>query len=224
METVAKKPNYVGGGVIAAVAFAFLRALSIHQPLPTTNASNAPLAETHLAYSYSLVGKQVIVHATGQIGPNEADDFGAWRKSLTPEQQASFKQGNVTFALDSEGGIISGALAMADLLKHNKADTIVPNGATCASACVMVWGAGAHKTASKTARIGVHSARTAIGSGVDSADGTVLMARKLAEESAPPNVVVALTTTSSNDMRWLKYDDAIAWGATILDKNGEPES
>ena len=127
METVAKKPNYAGGGVIAAVAVAFLRALSIHQPLPTTTASNAPLAETHLAYSYSLVGKQVIVHATGQIGPNEANNFGAWRKSLTPEQQASFKQGNVTFALNSEGGIIGGALrdgrpAQAQQGRHHRAE------------------------------------------------------------------------------------------------------
>jgi hypothetical protein len=53
---------------------------------------------------------------------------------------------------------------------------------------------------------------------------TVAMARTLADEKAPPVVIAAVTTTSSSDMHWLTADDAVAWGATILDKNGQPEN
>ena len=133
-----------------------------------------------------------------------------------------------TLVLDSKGGNIEGAQKMMNWVKDNQIDTIVPNGATCASACVMIWGARAHKTIWSTSKIGVHGASAYVASNDErvsvEAIGTVTMARALADEKAPPAVVAAVTTTASSDMHWLTADEAAAWGSTVLDKDGNPES
>jgi hypothetical protein len=37
-------------------------------------------------------------------------------------------------------------------------------------------------------------------------------------------VIAAVATTPSSDIHWLEADDVVAWGATILDKNGQAEN
>jgi ATP-dependent protease ClpP protease subunit len=223
-------PKTAAFAFVGACAFAFVLVTlysmgGSSQPL---RSATSQYDDGGLTYSYSRIGDRAMIHATGKISFNEADAFNAWTASLPAEQQASIRVGMTTLVLDSNGGNIEGATKMMNWVKDNQIDTIVPNGATCASACVMIWGAGAHKTIWSTSKIGVHGASAYIASNDQrvavEALGTVAMARTLAGEKAPPAVVAAVTTTSSSDMHWLTADDAVAWGATILDKDGNPES
>jgi hypothetical protein len=96
-----------------------------------------------LAHSYDIIADRVIIHAKGYIALDEANAVNTWRHSLSVESQKAMKIGHITVALDSPGGSIAGAEDFMQWVKDNKIDTIVPNGATCASACVMIWGAAA---------------------------------------------------------------------------------
>ena len=53
--------------------------------------------------------------------------------------------------------------------------------------------------------------------------GTVIIARMLAAERAPANVVAAVTTTDKTDVHWLTADDVVSWGGVMLDKDGTPQ-
>jgi hypothetical protein len=213
----------------AALAFAVCRAMATSHPESATataqTPSPVPVGMEHvgpLAYSYDLVGDTMIIHAKGAIAYHEADAFNAFRKTWAP-------LGNIkhtTLALDSQGGSIAGAADMTDWVKANHVDTVVANGANCASACVMVWGAGVHKSVGVKGRIGVHS-----GSSSNPNDknydavanaATLFMAKAIASEGAPATVVAAATTTESADIHWLTYEDVVAWKATVLDETGQP--
>jgi hypothetical protein len=106
-----------------------------------------------------------------------------------------------------------------DMSKTNRVSTVVDNGSVCASACVMVWGAGAKKAPGMTGRLGVHGA--SFGDNTDASQGTILMARILADQKAPATVIATVAVTSGKDMHWLGIADAKAWGAILFDKDGK---
>jgi hypothetical protein len=126
---------------------------------PAPAAPVAQAAPKPITYSYSRISSgRVMIHASGEFSLNEADNFNAWRATLTQEQRDSMRIGAITLVLDSSGGINGGARSLADWVRDNKADTIVPNGSVCTSAYVMIWGAGYRKAAGAGSHIGVHSA------------------------------------------------------------------
>jgi ATP-dependent protease ClpP protease subunit len=177
-----------------------------------------------LAYSYDIIGDRIIIHAKGAISDDEVTAFNAWWKTLPPHAAERMRVGTITLALDSPGGMIDGARHMTDWVKENKVDTVVPNGATCASSCVMIWGAGEHKFAGENAQIGVHGASSMLASNdakVADAQGTLFVARTLADEKAPATVIAAVATTPPSDVHWLIPADLVAWGTTMIDKDGK---
>ena len=93
-----------------------------------------------LTYSYDIVDGRVIVHAKGNIALAEADAFNAWKDTLP---DGVLRRGALLISLNSPGGSVAGALDFAKKwIKDNKVDTVVANGATCASACALIWGRG----------------------------------------------------------------------------------
>ena len=60
--------------------------------------------------------------------------------------------------LNSAGGNLLEALKLADIVRFAKVATNVAGNATCASACFLVYAAGATKFANYTAQVGVHGA------------------------------------------------------------------
>jgi ATP-dependent protease ClpP protease subunit len=191
---------------------------TVEVPKPTPGADS-------LAYSYDIIADRVIIHAKGRINLDEADNLNEWRDSLPVESQKAMRIGHITLSLDSPGGSVVGTESIMDWVKDNKVDTVVANGATCASACVMIWGAGAYKTASVHDHIGVHGGSSAVATNDDEkaaieALATLAMARAIAAEKAPVTLVAAITTTSSEDMYWLKEADVMLWGGVVTDENG----
>jgi hypothetical protein len=181
---------------------------------------------TPMTYTYSKVGDRVMIYVKGEFALNEGERFDAWRATLTKEQNSSFRAGAVTFVFDSDGGIIGGASVMGEWIKKNRVDTLVPKDAICASACVLAWGAGYRKAVSVDAHMGVHGASSIetdpAKKAAEEAAGTLFMARALAAEKAPPNLIAAVSTTGAKDIHWMVADDAVAWGAVMLDEDDKP--
>jgi hypothetical protein len=220
----------VASGFAAALAFAVCRALATSHPETTWTAqppSPVPVGMEHMGpldYSYDVIGDTMVIHAKGMIAYNENEAFNAFRETWANRPRGAVK--HLTLALDSSGGSIAGAAAMTEWVKANHVDTVVANGASCASACVMVWGAGVHKSVGVNGRIGVHN-----GSSTDPNDNdkdahgaaaTVFMAKTIASEGAPPSVIAAAATTDASAIHWLNHDDVVAWKATVIDENGRP--
>ena len=107
-------------------------------------------------YSYRLIGSDtVVIDATGEIGPDEARMLASWIMTFPPDV------GNrpySAFVLDSNGGNPFRAYAIAEVLRKKNVNTGVAENGVCASACVIIWGAGLHKSVSASSRVGVHGA------------------------------------------------------------------
>jgi hypothetical protein len=187
----------------------------------TVSACTTPAPAAGLAYTYEVAEHGwLIIHAKGDIAEHEAARFKTWSSTLPDDVKARIRAGAMVLDLDSQGGVIAGANEMTAWVKDNKVYTAVDNGSTCASACVMIWGAGDKKVVGVNGKIGVHGASFDDKS-IDASAFTVLMARTLANENAPAQVIAAVATTSARDMHWLDTSDAVAWGAMIIGKDGQ---
>jgi hypothetical protein len=188
-----------------------------------------------MTYAYHAVGKDtLVIDAKGDIGPDAGKIFAAW---LQAQPKDAMNRPHFAMILDSHGGNPFGAFDVGEAIRKNGGNTGVAENGQCASACVLLWAAGVQKSASLTSKIGVHGAyfdKTAVKAPTkEAADDaknaplfeatwTLEIAQQLKMYGAPDHVVVQAIMTPSKDMYWLTADDAKAWGATILDKKGQP--
>jgi hypothetical protein len=129
-------------------------------------------------YSYRVIGRQIVIDASGQIESDEADRLFNWISA----QRWGHRRAS-TLVFDSRGGVMHGGWEMASVVARFGLNTGVAHGGMCASACVIAWAAGVHKSSATDAQIGVHSARyrdgeIASGDTLDEADWRARQCRR----------------------------------------------
>jgi hypothetical protein len=121
--------------------------------------------------------------------------------------------------LNSSGGNLLEAVKIADIVRQGKIATAVLSGATCASACFVIFAAGNEKYAHYSSMIGVHGASDRSGrETVESGAATVSMARIVRELGVPPPIVGKMVVTPPDQVVWLGPNDLRSMGTTILGK------
>ena len=121
--------------------------------------------------------------------------------------------------LNSPGGNLLEALKLADAVRFAKVATNVGGNATCASACFLVYAAGATKFANYTAQVGVHGASDKQGEETTaSSAATVSMARAAKDLGVPAAIIGRMVVTPPNEMVWLTPQDLQSMGTTMIGK------
>ena len=121
--------------------------------------------------------------------------------------------------LNSPGGNLLEGLKLADAVRFAKVATNVAGSATCASACFLVYAAGATKFANHTAQVGIHGASDKQGEEtVASGAATVSMARAAKELGVPAAIIGRMVVTPPNEMVWLTAQDLQSMGTTMVGK------
>jgi hypothetical protein len=129
---------------------------------------------------------------------------------------------SATVALDSLGGNLLTGLSIGRLVRQKGYTTIVPNGATCTSACAVIWLAGSARQAEKNARVGFHAAYytdkkgRALG---ESGMGNALVGAYYADLGLSDLAIAFLTKSSPGEITWLNIGEATKLGikAEIVD-------
>ncbi len=104
-------------------------------------------------------------------------------------------------------------------MRFAKVATNVAGNATCASACFLVYAAGATKFANYTAQVGVHGASDKQGEEtVASGAATVSMARAAKDLGVPAAIIGRMVVTPPNEMVWLTPQDLLSMGTTMVGK------
>jgi hypothetical protein len=141
-------------------------------------------------------------------GPIVAGDGERLRESLNDAIAKHPDHRMRIVGLDSPGGLLSEALAMAKIVHARGLATIVPKNATCVSACVLVFAAGNQKTFAVTAHIGVHGASQANGTqDLGALAATTDVAKIYAAFGVPDTVIARMVITAPEDISWLSYKD-----------------
>lgn len=109
-----------------------------------------------------------------------------------------------TVYLDSPGGSVSAGFEIAQIVRSSGLQSFVPNNATCASACFMIFMAGTPRFHGGLVKIGVHSASNgARQESQDALSATVAMSRYLKELGTPTGIIGRLVTSKPSEMAWL---------------------
>lgn len=143
---------------------------------------------------------QLTVHASGPIEEGDAAKFAALPKFDTLE-------------LDSPGGLVGEALAMAaNMDARGSVRTVVRAGASCASACAMaLFVSGETRIVYMGGRIGIHSC--AMPGGTQAIECNQSMAANATAHGVPWGVIEGFGNyTKPSSMLWLGAEDAECWG------------
>src|SRR4051812_25457360 len=131
---------------------------------------------------------------------------------------AATKAGSSVFgvSLDSAGGTLELGAELARLVAAVGLDTYVEDGATCSSACFLVFAAGKRKFASYGARIGVQSGKYPEGDPSRAAAETEEMRRLLGALGVPPSIITKMAQTPNEKVVWLSVPELRSMGVTLL--------
>ncbi|WP_314952067.1 ATP-dependent Clp protease proteolytic subunit [Bradyrhizobium cosmicum] len=192
-------------GILRIRIIALAIALSSSLPLPLSAATFKSVATKD--------GKTIIL-LSGEIVEGDADTLKAAIK--TANDAGKLVTG---VRLNSPGGNLLEGLKLADAVRFAKVATNVAGNATCASACFLVYAAGATKFANYTAQVGVHGASDKQGEEtVASSAATVSMARAARDLGVPAAIIGRMVVTPPNEMVWLTPPDLQSMGTTMVGK------
>lgn len=171
--------------------------------------AGGPLSAMEFATPLGTEGLRVVV-ARGPIVKGDAERL---RVALLSADRNSF--GHKTVVLDSAGGVVDEAFAMAAFMDGEKVATVIRSGASCASACAqIVFLAGLHRVVLDGGRLGLHSCRAA-------RDGTpslycndLIAQHAVAHGTIYGPIMAFMQMTPAAQIKWLDSEDADCWGLT----------
>src|ERR1700723_766284 len=93
-------------------------------------------------------GRLPIISISGDISQGDDDRFG----------NIAAQYSNAIVVLDSDGGSLVPAMEIGKIIKLREYATVVYRTGTCASACALMWIAGARRAIFDGGRVGFHAA------------------------------------------------------------------
>lgn len=169
----------------------------------------------HAANISELVWKDGKTRITieGDISAGDSDKLKAVIKSVNDAGRSVY-----SVRLNSPGGSLIEGVLIAELVKFARVLTAVPPSAKCASACFVIFAAGAEKFASHSALVGVHGASEAGQETARSGAATISMARVVKELGVPPSIIGKMVITPPDQVVWLTPDELRSMGVTMTGK------
>ena len=133
-------------------------------------------------------------------------------------------QGQALVAFDSPGGALIAGLQIGQVIRLRHFSTVVPQDATCASACAIAWLAGTPRFLQTGGRVGFHAAfdrDTREVSGV----GNGLVGAYLSRLGLSDAAIVYVEQADPDDVTWLSVADArrVGMDVRILPASDTPQ-
>ena len=158
-----------------------------------------------------------VIHISGRIS---ADDDNKFLGILPSTSQPT------VVSLRSNGGNVVASLNIAEIIKSAQFDTVVPRNSVCASACGLIWLAGATRFYTPTSSIGFHAAFRKEGETLmESGKANALIGAFLTRLGLSYRVVAYATDAAPSDMAWLTKSEAARLGIeAVLLPESEPSA
>jgi hypothetical protein len=143
-------------------------------------------------------------------GDFEHDDVDTFRKKV-----AALSTPRVTVAFKSDGGSLVAGIRIGTLIREKKFATVIPDGASCASACALAWLGGSRRFMGEGATIGFHAAYVLKSYGpVESSSGNAILGAYLNQLGLSEDAILYLTKTAPTSIQWMSLADANEHGIT----------
>jgi hypothetical protein len=144
-------------------------------------------------------------------GDFEASDIDTFRTKV-----ASLSTPRVVVAFQSDGGNLVAGIRIGALIREKKFTTVVPDGASCASACALAWLGGTRRLVGQDASVGFHSAYVLKSYGpVESSSGNAILGAYLNQLGLSESAILYITKAAPTSIQWMSLDDAAENGIAV---------
>lgn len=149
------------------------------------------------------------IRLSGEITNESASRFNAISHLAEPAAH-----GFPILLLDSPGGSVMGALMLSAAMQITPVHTVIPDGASCASACAsIVFIAGRYRTMEHFGRFGQHSCSSA---GEPIPECNELLAQHALQHGVSHGAVSFFASHAPpEDMLWFSREDIDGWGISL---------
>jgi hypothetical protein len=144
-------------------------------------------------------------------GDFEAGDIDVFRAKV-----ASLSASRVVVAFQSDGGNLVAGIRIGALIREKKFSTVVPDGASCASACALAWLGGTRRLVGQDASVGFHSAYVLKSYGpIESSSGNAILGAYLNQLGLSESAILYITRAAPTSIQWMSLDDAAENGIAV---------
>lgn len=152
--------------------------------------------------------KSVLILVEGDF---EHDDVEAFRTKV-----ATLSTSRVTVAFRSDGGSLVAGIRIGTLIREKKFATVIPDGASCASACALAWLGGTKRFMGQGASVGFHAAYVVKSYGpVESGSGNAILGAYLNQLGLSEEAILYITKTAPTSIQWMNLRDANEHGIAV---------
>jgi hypothetical protein len=149
-----------------------------------------------------------LVAIEGELDLADIDTFRTRTESLPV--------GRARVEFSSKGGSLLAGIRIGSLIRTKKFNTVVPDGAQCASACALAWLGGTRRLMGEYASVGFHSAYIVkTGALSESGLGNAILGAYLNQLGLSEKAIIYITHAAPTSMQWMSMEEAAEYGIAV---------
>jgi len=124
--------------------------------------------------------------------------------------------GRAMVQFSSKGGSLLAGIRVGALIRAKKFNTVVPDGAQCASACALAWLGGTRRFVGEYASVGFHTAYILKTGGMtESGPGNAILGAYLNQLGLSEKAILYITHAAPTSMQWMSMEEAAEFGIMV---------
>jgi hypothetical protein len=153
-------------------------------------------------------GGSALITIDGEL---ELSDIDSFRTKVEP-----LPVGRATVEFRSKGGKLLAGIRIGAQIRAKKFNTVVPDGAQCASACALAWLGGARRLVGEHSNVGFHTAYTLkTGGPAESGPGNAILGAYLNQLGLSEEAILYITYAAPTSVHWMSLEEAAEYGIAV---------
>jgi hypothetical protein len=155
-----------------------------------------------------LEGGSSLIAIDGELEISDIDSFRAKAEPLPV--------GRTTVEFRSKGGKLLAGIRIGAQVRAKKFNTVVPDGAQCASACALAWLGGARRFVGENSNVGFHTAYILkTGGPAESGPGNAILGAYLNQLGLSEEAILYITYAAPTSVHWMSLEEAAEYGIAV---------
>ena len=155
-----------------------------------------------------LEGGSTLIAIDGELDLSDIDSFRAKAEPLPV--------GRTTVEFRSKGGKLLAGIRIGAQIRAKKFNTVVPDGAQCASACALAWLGGARRFVGEQSNVGFHTAYILkTGGPAESGPGNAILGAYLNQLGLSEDAILYVTYAAPTSVHWMSLEEAAEYGIAV---------
>jgi len=155
-----------------------------------------------------LEGGSTLIAIDGELELGDIDSFRAKAEPLPV--------GRTTVEFRSKGGRLLAGIRIGAQIRAKRFNTVVPDGAQCASACALAWLGGVRRFVGESSSVGFHTAYILKTAGpAESGPGNAILGAYLNQIGLSEEAILYITHAAPTSVQWMSLEEAAEYGIVV---------